>query len=76
LAFEGAVSLKLSPSVSAGLVHFVIPLPIEFDGVAVTGSSNGARDTAEGELTATLAVEQNVGWLDHVGKVGRVIRHP
>jgi hypothetical protein len=26
-------------AVSAGLVHFVIPLPIEFDGVAVTGSS-------------------------------------
>lgn len=75
MSFEGTIGLKLSPSVAAGFVHFVVALPGELNRIAVAGTVDGAGDAAEGELAAALAVEQNVGWFDHVGVVGRIIRH-
>src|SRR5262249_29455378 len=43
---------QLSPSVAAGLVHFVIAVPVELDGVVVAAASEGTGHTAEGELAA------------------------
>jgi hypothetical protein len=38
LTDDGAVGLKLGPSVARSLVHFVVSGPAELNGVAVAGS--------------------------------------
>ena len=58
--FEGAVVLEFGPSVAAGLVHFVVAVPGELDGIAVAAAMDGAGDAIEGELATVLAVEQDV----------------
>ena len=60
---------------TAGPAHFVVAVPAELNGVAITGAMDRAGDAAEGELAAALAIEENVGRLDHVSEVGRVVRH-
>jgi hypothetical protein len=75
LSFEGAIALEFGPSVTAGVVHFVIAIPGELHGVAVAGAIDGTGDTTEGELATTLAIEADVGRFDHVRIVRRVIRH-
>jgi hypothetical protein len=57
---DGAIRLKLGPSVIAGLVHFVVAVPCELDGACTAGSVDGAGDAVEGELAATLAIEEDV----------------
>ena len=54
MGFEGTVGLKLGPSVAVGLVHFVVAVPVELDGICITGAVDGAGDAAEGKLTAAL----------------------
>jgi len=73
---DGAVGPKFGPTAGAGLVHFVVAVPGELNGIGVTRIVDGTGDAAEGELAAALAVEQNVSGLDHVGEVGLVVRHP
>ncbi len=51
-AFERSVGLEFGPSVALGLVHLVVAVPVELDGVVVAAASEGAGDAAEGELAA------------------------
>lgn len=43
LTVEGAVGLELGLSITAGLVHLVIAVPDEIDGVGITGFRRGSR---------------------------------
>jgi hypothetical protein len=36
LAYDGVVRLELGPTVAASLVHFVVAVPGELNGIAVT----------------------------------------
>lgn len=75
LPCDGAVGQKLRPSIAAGLVHFVVAFPGELNSVGLVSAVDRAGDSAEGELAAAFAVEENVSGLDHVGEVGLVVRH-
>jgi hypothetical protein len=75
LAFQRAVGLRLCPSVAAGLVHFVVALKGELNGIAIIGAVNGSGDAFKSELAGAFALEENAGRLDHVGEVG-VVWHP
>src|SRR5712672_2486443 len=75
LAGDRAIGLKLGPAVAASFVHFVVAVPGEFDGIRVSGSIDGAGDATESELTAALAIEEDIGGLGHIGEVGFEVRH-
>jgi hypothetical protein len=49
LTFKRAVVLELGPALAAGLLHLVVAVPAELDGVAV----DGAGEAIEGELAAS-----------------------
>jgi hypothetical protein len=66
LSFEGAVFLQFGPTVAAGGLHFVVACPGELDGIAITGTVDGAGEAIEGELLAGLAEEDVGAWASHV----------
>jgi hypothetical protein len=70
LTNDGAVGLKLRPSVARSFIHFVVSSPAELDRVAITGLADGAGDAAKGEPAASSRDgSQEFGQADEV--IGR-----
>src|SRR5258708_4052734 len=70
LAGERAVIVKFCKAVAAGFVHFVVTLPGEVGAAGRVGAIEAGGDATEEELARSLAVEGNVGGLEHVEEVG------
>src|SRR5262249_38978278 len=73
-ADEGAVGLQLRPSSTAGLVHFVVAIPVEFDGIVLAAAGEGAGHASKGKLAAN-GLEQDVGWAHQAEIVIGVVWH-
>ena len=60
LALERAIGLEFGPAVSVDLVHLVIALPGDLDGVGGAGAEDLAGDAAEGELAGAVRLEEGI----------------
>src|SRR6266851_3173088 len=70
LAGERPVCIEFGEAVAAGFVHFVMTLPGEVGAAGRIGAIEAGGDATEEELARSLAVEDNVGGLEHVEEVG------
>ena len=70
LADYGAVGLEFGPSIAGDLVHFIVSVPRELDGIAVTGSVDGAVTQPKANLPPPLPSNRMYAGSTMSGKSG------